>query len=175
MTTQCHLLATAIESTFFVCRIPAHRLVLSASSPYFAAMFTGCLRESKEEEVRLGEVQGDVLSVLVHFCYTGQVELREEIVETLLATACLLQLNTVVTACCNFLIRQLHPSNCLGFTFFAEQQSCTALLQLAKAYTCTHFMQVRRSPLSRAYSALIPTPPLFLSLARCARTRNSSS
>ncbi|XP_055853938.1 kelch-like protein 5 [Episyrphus balteatus] len=123
-------------------RVPAHRLVLSASSAYFSAMFTGSLRETKEEEVTLGEVHGDALQILVQYCYTGFIELREDTVETLLATACLLQLNAVVTACCNFLARQLHPSNCLGFAFFAEQQSCTTLLKLAKAYTCQHFMQV---------------------------------
>lgn len=100
------------------------------------------MRETKEEEVTLGEVHGDALQILVQYCYTGFIELREDTVETLLATACLLQLNAVVTACCNFLARQLHPSNCLGFAFFAEQQSCNTLLQLATAYTCQHFMQV---------------------------------
>lgn len=123
-------------------RVPAHRIVLSASSAYFAAMFTGSLRETKEEEVTLGEINGDALQILVQYCYTGFIELREDTVETLLATACLLQLTSVVTACCNFLARQLHPSNCLGFAFFAEQQSCNTLLKLASAYTCQNFMQV---------------------------------
>lgn len=123
--------------------MPAHRVVLSASSAYFAAMFTGSLRETKEQEVTLGEVHGDALQILIQYCYTGYMELREDTVETLLATACLLQLNSVVTACCNFLARQLHPSNCLGFAFFAERQSCTTLLRLAKSYTCQHFMQVK--------------------------------
>lgn len=106
-------------------------------------MFTGSLRETKEQEVTLGEVHGDALQILIQYCYTGYIELREDTVETLLATACLLQLNAVVTACCNFLARQLHPSNCLGFAFFAERQSCTTLLRLAKSYTCQHFMQVK--------------------------------
>ncbi|XP_037938704.1 kelch-like protein 5 isoform X2 [Teleopsis dalmanni] len=123
-------------------RVPAHRIVLSASSAYFSAMFTGSLRETKENEVTLGEVQGEALQILVQYCYTGVIELREDSVETLLATACLLQLNDVVAACCNFLARQLHPSNCLGFAFFAEQQSCKTLLRLAQAYTCQNFMQV---------------------------------
>ena len=34
-------------------RIPAHRVVLAASSPYFKAMFTGELNESKQLEVSL--------------------------------------------------------------------------------------------------------------------------
>jgi len=106
-------------------------------------MFTGSLREINETEVTLQEVDGDALTVLVQYCYTGSIELREDTVETLLATACLLQLNSVVNACCNFLARQLHPTNCLGFAFFAEQQSCITLLNLAQNFTCENFMQVK--------------------------------
>lgn len=123
-------------------RVSGHRIVLSASSAYFAAMFTGSLRESQQEEITLGDVHGDPLQMLVQYCYTGTIELREDNVETLLATACLLQLTSVVTACCNFLAKQLHPSNCLGFALFAEQQSCSTLLKLSSMYTCNHFMQV---------------------------------
>lgn len=108
-------------------------------------MFTGSLRESQEDEITLGDVKGDALQLLVQYCYTGTIELREETVETLLSTACLLQITSVVTACCNFLARQLHPSNCLGFALFAEQQSCNTLLKLATQYTCQHFMQVSRN------------------------------
>lgn len=52
-----------------------------------------------------------------------------------MATACLLQLPEVVEACSTFLIRQLHPSNCLGIRLFADSQSCTRLLQVAHSYT----------------------------------------
>lgn len=105
-------------------------------------MFTGHLRESQQEEITLQEVSGEALQLLIQYCYTGAIELREDTVETLLATACLLQLSTIVNACCTFLARQLHPSNCLGFSLFAEQQGCTALLKIASAYTCQNFMQV---------------------------------
>ncbi|XP_055696149.1 kelch-like protein 5 [Lutzomyia longipalpis] len=126
-------------------RVPAHRLVLSAASAYFAAMFTGSLRETQEREITLGEVTGTALQLLVQYCYTGTIELREDTVETLLSTASLLQLGAVVNACCTFLGRQLHPSNCLGFALFAEQQSCETLLKVATDYTCEHFMQVCRN------------------------------
>lgn len=123
-------------------RVPAHRIVLSASSAYFSAMFMGSLRETKEEEITLVDVHGEPLQLLIQYCYTGTIELREDNVEILLATACLLQLTPVVNACCNFLAKQLHPSNCLGFALFAEQQSCHTLFQLSTSYTSQHFMQV---------------------------------
>ena len=69
------------------------------------------------------------------FAMIGGVELEEDTVECLMATACLLQLPEVVEACSTFLIRQLHPSNCLGIRLFADSQSCTHLLQVAHDYT----------------------------------------
>lgn len=108
-------------------------------------MFNGSLRESQEEEITLGEVLGEPLEMLVQYCYSGRIDLREENVEILLATACLLQMHSVVTACCNFLAKQLHPSNCIGFALFAEQQSCYTLLDLANKYTNNHFMSVSKN------------------------------
>ncbi|XP_021936868.1 kelch-like protein 5 isoform X2 [Zootermopsis nevadensis] len=122
--------------------IPAHRLVLSAGSEYFAAMFTSDLREATQSEVVLQDVDGDALWMLVHYCYTGRIELREDTVETLLSTACLLQLTAVVDACCSFLMKQLHPSNCIGIRLFADTQGCMDLLKVAHNFTTEHFMEV---------------------------------
>jgi len=55
-------------------------------------------------------------------------------VENLLSTACLLQLDTVVSACCSFLSKQLHPSNCLGIRQFADTQGCSQLYHEANDY-----------------------------------------
>lgn len=71
--------------------------------------------------------------VLVSF--SGKIELREDTVETLLSTACLLQLSEVVEACCGFLMKQLHPSNCIGIRLFADSQGCANLLKVAHNYT----------------------------------------
>lgn len=75
-------------------RALAHRVVLSASSAYFAAMFMfmGSLRKTKEEEIILDEVHRESLQSLIQYCYTGTIYLCEDNVEILLATACLLQL-----------------------------------------------------------------------------------
>lgn len=70
-------------------------------------MFMGSLRETKEDEVTLVDVHGDPLQALIQYCYTGTIELREDNVETLLATACLLQLSPVINACCNFLVSHI--------------------------------------------------------------------
>lgn len=70
-----------------------------------------------------------------HACrFAGTIELREDTVENLLATACMLQLSEVVEACCNFLMKQLHPSNCIGIRQFADAQGCSDLYKVANNY-----------------------------------------
>lgn len=67
--------------------------------------------------------------------FAGCIELREDTVESLLSTACLLQLTAVVDACCSFLMKQLHPSNCIGIRLFADAQGCMELFKVAHNYT----------------------------------------
>ncbi|NXY40286.1 KLHL4 protein, partial [Ceuthmochares aereus] len=123
-------------------KIPAHRLVLSAVSDYFAAMFTNDVLEAKQEEIKMEGVDPDALKALVRYAYTGILELKEDTIESLLAAACLLQLSQVIEACCNFLMKQLHPSNCLGIRSFGDAQGCTELLKVAHTYTMEHFTEV---------------------------------
>ncbi|XP_023407183.1 kelch-like protein 4 isoform X2 [Loxodonta africana] len=123
-------------------RIPAHRLVLSAVSDYFAAMFTNDVLEAKQEEVKMEGVDPNALNSLVQYAYTGVLQLKEETIESLLAAACLLQLTQVIEVCSNFLIKQLHPSNCLGIRSFGDAQGCMELLKVAHKYTMEHFIEV---------------------------------
>jgi hypothetical protein len=66
--------------------------------------------------------------------FAGRIELKEDTVECLLSAACLLQLLEVVEACCSFLMKQLHPSNCIGIRQFADAQGCTDLYKVANNY-----------------------------------------
>uniref|UniRef100_A0A2K5RPW6 Kelch like family member 5 n=1 Tax=Cebus imitator TaxID=2715852 RepID=A0A2K5RPW6_CEBIM len=121
------------------------RLVLSSVSDYFAAMFTNDVREARQEEIKMEGVEPNSLWSLIQYAYTGRLELKEDNIESLLSTACLLQLSQVVEACCKFLMKQLHPSNCLGIRSFADAQGCTDLHKVAHNYTMEHFMEVIRN------------------------------
>lgn len=123
-------------------RIPAHRLVLSAASDYFAAMFMNDVKEASMEEIRMKDVDPDAMVAIVNYAYTGKIPLQEDTVESLLSTACLLQLSEVVEACCSFLMKQLHPSNCIGIRQFADAQGCSNLYKVANTYLMDNFVQV---------------------------------
>uniref|UniRef100_A0A8C3YQF7 Kelch like family member 1 n=1 Tax=Catagonus wagneri TaxID=51154 RepID=A0A8C3YQF7_9CETA len=126
-------------------KIPAHRLVLSSVSDYFAAMFTSDVCEAKQEEIKMEGIDPNALWDLVQFAYTGCLELKEETIENLLAAACLLQLPQVVEVCCHFLMKLLHPSNCLGIRAFADAQGCIELMKVAHSYTMENIMEVIRN------------------------------
>ena len=71
------------------------------------------------------------LETLIEFCYTSYIVVEESNVQTLLPAACLLQLAEIQEVCCEFLKRQLDPSNCLGIRALADTHACRDLLRIA--------------------------------------------
>ncbi|ELK03061.1 Kelch-like protein 3 [Pteropus alecto] len=62
--------------------IEAHRVVLAACSPYFCAMFTGDMSESKAKKIEIKDMDGQTLSKLIDYIYTAEIEVTEENVQS---------------------------------------------------------------------------------------------
>lgn len=77
------------------------------------------MKEADSTMVVLHEIDPGALELLVEYAYTGQVLITEDNVQVLLPASGLLQMEGVREACCRFLMKQLHPSNCLGIRSFA--------------------------------------------------------
>ncbi|XP_069039717.1 kelch-like protein 17 isoform X3 [Lepisosteus oculatus] len=125
--------------------IKAHKVVLASCSPYFHAMFTSEMSESRQTHVTLHDIDPQALEQLVQYAYTAEIVVGEGNVQTLLPAASLLQLNGVRDACCKFLLSQLDPSNCLGIRGFADTHSCSDLLKSAHKYVLQHFVEVSKT------------------------------
>lgn len=128
------LIADSIE-------IPAHKMILAASSSYFYAMFTN-FEESKQDRITLQGVDHQALLLLIEYIYTSEIQVTEENVQILLPAANILQLTDVRDACCEFLQAQLHPTNCLGIRAFADLHGCLELLTHAETYIEQHFSEI---------------------------------
>ena len=126
-------------------RIAAHKVVISALCDYFHAMFSNELSETHQNEVVINEVDPDALEALVTYAYTSKLEIKVDNVESLLASACLLQVDDVKKACCEFMKSQLHPSNCLGIRAFADAHGCDQLFQIADSYTKNNFKDISKN------------------------------
>lgn len=132
--------------------IPAHRLVLSSVSPFFQSMFTLDLRESREKDVQLCDIDHGTLSAVVAFCYGEEVRVaagdRSELEESLLqllAAADRLQITELFDSCTQSLIAQLRPENVLELKEFAEVYRCTELAQHCTLLIHREFTAVVRS------------------------------
>lgn len=118
---------------------PVHRNVLAVSSPYFKAMFSSDLRESREAKVLFNEISPLTLRRLVDYAYSGQLEVTQENAQELLAAGSLFEYPAIVDICCKFLHKQLHPSNCIGIEHFAQLHSCKKLHEDSHKYTLDNF------------------------------------
>jgi len=123
-------------------RLPAHKVVLAASSPYFKASFTSELpggKSGNEFPVDIPAFLPDTESIeeLLNYVYTGEVEISEENAKKLFVVADFYDILSLREACAEFLLINLKPSNCLAIQIFAERY-CQSLHEAAWEYICNH-------------------------------------
>ncbi|PIO31775.1 hypothetical protein AB205_0190870 [Aquarana catesbeiana] len=122
----------------------AHKIVLASSSPVFRAMFTNGLKECGMEVVSIEGIHPKVMERLLEFAYTASISVGEKCVIHVMNGAVMYQMDSVVKACCDFLIQQLDPSNAIGIASFAEQIGCQELHQKAREYIYMNFGEVSK-------------------------------
>ncbi len=126
--------------------IDAHRLVLASTIPYFHAMFTHGMLESRQRDISLDEKGGTVdpnaFEALVNFAYSGKVTISTSNVQNLMMTASFLQLSRVKEACAEFLMARLSPSNVLGIRSFADTLASTSLVGACQKFVKKFFAKV---------------------------------
>ena len=123
-------------------QIPSHKLILSANSPYFHAMFSSSYSESGQSMVEMQDISAAALEALVKYFYTSKIHISTANVQELLAASIMLQVGVVSNACCEFMRRHLGASNCLGVRTFADMFSCSELKKVADDFAKRNFSAV---------------------------------
>ncbi|XP_077424530.1 kelch repeat and BTB domain-containing protein 12-like isoform X2 [Vanacampus margaritifer] len=119
-----------------------HKVVLSAFSPYFQAMFTCGLKETRGGEVRLRDTPAHSLELLLGFMYRAELHLSNDNIQAVSAAAFLLHVDGAFRLCQRHMEACMDASNCVGLYHWARDLGATSLADCAFRYLCQHFSQV---------------------------------
>lgn len=127
--------------------IKVHRAILSASSLYFKASFTynsnNSINSEKKEETEINvDTTETLMRLILDYAYTGTCNITWSNVEDLLAAADRFEVIGLIRACCQFLLKELKPHNCIGIYLFAKYYFCTELENCAREFILGNFRDV---------------------------------
>ncbi|XP_026798989.3 kelch-like protein 33 [Pangasianodon hypophthalmus] len=124
----------------------AHRVILSASSDYFRAMFSSGMKETHQTSVSLLLMGAPELEALLHCCYSGDLFLDWGCIFELTSTALQFQFQPALSLCLNYLEQQMDAHSCLDVAAFAEAYMLSDLHETAEDFVLMHFQEVMATP-----------------------------
>jgi len=121
--------------------VRAHKIVLSAFSRYFEALFHSGMSDAGRDEISLPEihVSGTAIKLLVEFAYCGTLEITPENNQDLLVGANFLCIDSVIRACCTYLHGNLSIENCVDVLELAVSLDQLQLQQNVESFMILHF------------------------------------
>ena len=91
----------------------AHRVVLSAHSRFFEALFDGGFKEQNAPVVDVKNLEPDIFERVIQYIYEGKCTMNTDMVEPVLAAASLLQIDLLVSDAASQLEQLLSPASSL--------------------------------------------------------------
>ena len=122
----------------------AHKVLLTASSPFFRKLLSSGMKESNEDviKIELDEATEDVMEDVLSYIYTGDVSITDKRAHNLIATADYLLLPGLKTLASNFTKKNLTAKNCIFNFYFAEKYDCKELKEKACEVVTSNFTVV---------------------------------
>merc|ERR1712150_461231 len=114
-------------------KMHCHKLVLAMSSRYFERMFLGAMKESKEKEVVLQEIDLETLKSVLTFMYTDVIP-NEKINVQVLAASDMYEILRLREICCSKLSLAINLENVADIWIKAYKHSIEGLTHDAIAY-----------------------------------------
>ncbi|XP_078447409.1 BTB/POZ domain-containing protein [Wolffia australiana] len=111
--------------------IPAHKAVLMSRSPVFKAMLESEMEESRSGSIKITDVSYAVLRAFVHFLYTAESLLDEQMACDLLVLAEKYQVKHLKTYCEKFMISKVNSETAVLSLAFAHRHNAKMLLETA--------------------------------------------
>lgn len=115
-------------------RIPAHKAVLSARSPVFAAMFDSGMSEQISGHVRISDIKKEAVKELLRFLYCCRVDRLHDMAYDLLPAADKYCLPDLKDMCERTLVNQIKVENVFIYLELANSHQCDELRKAAIRY-----------------------------------------
>lgn len=113
-----------------------------ASSPYFKALLGPNYKEANQNEIVLGEIDGKTLKTIIHFCYSGLVEITDDAVNDIVAAASSMELVQLEQRCSNFWSKNLNVANCVNILKYADKYNLKDLYCESFQYICENLVHI---------------------------------
>ena len=119
-----------------------HKNILSASSPYFKAMFSCGLKENTQKEIKIENVDHNVFYDVVRYLYNGELNITRENAQSLLECADMMQLEELKFGCSQYFEKYLSSCNCFGIWMLANRVNDSRLHRAAWDFALQKFTEV---------------------------------
>jgi len=114
--------------------IPANRVLLSARSEVFRAMFSHPTKEATSGKVEISDIEPQILEQMLCYVYTGFAPEVENIAEDLLLAANKYALEELKVECVRVLEGKLNTENVIEMLIVADQYDAQSLKEAALAF-----------------------------------------
>ena len=147
---------------------PCHKLLLSARSPVFKAMFQANMKESESGKVTIEDIKPEIMDEILHFIYTGSlakgaVKTTTEFAIELLAAANKYQLEALKDICQDKIRSVLDAENAIEFLILGEMYQANKLKDTAMMEVVYNMPEIADT---EDYKRLVNYPQLLMEIPK---------
>ncbi|MEE4247843.1 MAG: BTB/POZ domain-containing protein, partial [Kangiellaceae bacterium] len=122
--------------------VSCHKIVLMASSPFFEVMFESEFKESATQDIPLDFADAVTIKTLVEFFYSGEINVCNDNVQTLVAASEFLCMKDLKNHCDAFMATRVDTSNCIELSRFGKKFNLMRLISAAREFILLNFKDV---------------------------------
>ncbi|XP_057318380.1 speckle-type POZ protein B-like [Microplitis mediator] len=138
----------------------AHKIILSARSPVFLAMFTHEMKEKRDNEVTIPDIEPEIFNKLLEFIYTDDINNLDMDAASLLEAANKYQLLKLKSLCEESLFKSASINNAIELMILADLHNANQLFERVLELIIKNIEDVIETP---EYKILEASQPLLLS------------
>ncbi len=114
-------------------RFPVHTAVLCAASDYFSSLLDGSFSEGQQKDINvtLSFPNAEALETILHYMYTGELDIHENNIEALLESVHFVMLEPAVKLIAEYLADSLVLENCIEIFTLSSKFDIKELVELS--------------------------------------------